>query len=50
MAGVGRTGTFMACMAKRHLSLDGQAAIDWVRQFIPGALESPIQERFVLEF
>ena len=50
MAGIGRTGTFMACMAKRHLGLDGRAAIDWVRKFIPAALESPVQERFVLDF
>jgi atypical dual specificity phosphatase len=50
MAGVGRTGTFLACLAKRHLHLDGQAAIDWVRQYIPDALENPEQEQFVLGF
>jgi protein-tyrosine phosphatase len=50
MAGVGRTGTFMACLAKRHLRLDGRAATAWVRTYIPGALESPVQERFVLDF
>ncbi|MBU0510584.1 MAG: dual specificity protein phosphatase family protein, partial [Chloroflexi bacterium] len=46
MAGMGRTGTFMACMAKRHLSLDGVEAIDWVRQSIPGAMENSLQEHF----
>jgi atypical dual specificity phosphatase len=50
MAGVGRTGTFLACLVKRHLDLDGQAAINWVRQFIPEALENPEQEQFVLDF
>ena len=34
-AGIGRTGTFMACLAVRLLGLDGEAAIRWVREFIP---------------
>ena len=50
MAGLGRTGTLLACMAKRHLALDGQGAIDWVRQYIPDALENSEQEQFVLGF
>lgn len=50
MAGVGRTGTLLACMAKRNLTLDGQQAIDWVRQFLPKALENQEQEQFVLAF
>ena len=37
MAGIGRTGIFMACLAKHHLNLNGQEAIDWVRKFIPSA-------------
>jgi len=50
MAGIGRTGIFLACLGKRHLELDGQATIDWVRQFIPDALENSLQEQFVLDF
>ena len=50
MAGIGRTGLFMACMAKRYLGMDGQSAIAWVRTYIPEALESPLQEQFVLAF
>lgn len=50
MAGVGRTGLFLACLAKRGLSLNGQEAIEWVRRFIPGALESHVQEQFVVDF
>jgi len=50
MAGIGRTGTFMACLAKHHLDLDGQEAIDWVRKFIPDALENLRQEEFVIAF
>ncbi len=49
MAGLGRTGVFMACMAKRHLHLNGAEAIDWVRQSIPGAMENSLQEQFVIE-
>ena len=50
LAGVGRTGLFLSCVVKRHLSLSGQEAIEWIRQISPGALENPIQEKFVLEF
>ena len=50
MAGIGRTGTLLACLAKRHLDLDGQQAIDWVRQFIPEALENAQQDQFVRAF
>jgi len=50
MAGIGRTGTLLACIAKRHLTLDGLEAVDWVRQFIPEALENKEQEQFVLAF
>ncbi len=50
MAGIGRTGIFLACLAKRILLLDGETAIDWLRQFIPSALENYRQERFVEDF
>jgi protein-tyrosine phosphatase len=50
MAGIGRTGIFMACLAKHHLNLNGQEAIDWVRKFIPSALENWMQEKFVIDY
>ncbi len=50
LAGIGRTGIFLACMAKRHFGLDAQGSIEWVRRFIPGALENLDQEQFVLDF
>jgi atypical dual specificity phosphatase len=50
MAGEGRTGTFLACIAKRHFDLDGQAAVAWIRQYIPTALENKEQVQFVLAF
>ena len=50
IAGEGRTGTFLACMAKRHFDLDGQAAVKWIRQYIPTALENEEQIQFVRDF
>jgi len=47
-AGIGRTGMFAACLAKRVLGLSGRKAIEWVRQLIPGAVETTEQEQFVL--
>lgn len=47
-AGIGRTGMFAACLAKRVLDLSGRKAIEWVRQLIPGAVETTEQEQFVL--
>ncbi len=42
-AGVGRTGFVMACLAKEILGLSGDKAIEFVRKYIPGALETPDQ-------
>jgi len=50
LAGIGRTGLFMACMAKRYFQFNGQEAIGWVRNSLPGAVESSIQQRYVLDF
>lgn len=49
-AGVGRTGLLLACLAKQALDLDGEAAIQWVRQSIPGAVETEAQHQFVSKF
>jgi protein-tyrosine phosphatase len=49
-AGIGRTGMFMACLAHDLLGLDGNAAIGWVRQFIPTAVENEEQKAFVREY
>jgi atypical dual specificity phosphatase len=50
MAGLGRTGTFLACMVKRYFGFNGPEAIAWIRGFVPGAIESSEQEKFVLDF
>ncbi len=49
-AGIGRTGTFAACLAKIVFDIDGRAAINWVRQYVPRAVESQAQAKFVAEF
>lgn len=48
-AGFGRTGMFVACLAKQVLGFSGQKAIDWVRQYIPEAVETPEQYHLVLD-
>jgi len=47
-AGIGRTGLFTAYLAKRCLGLSGAEALQWVRRFIPHAVETPEQQRLVL--
>lgn len=49
-AGLGRTGMLLACLAKQSLGMDGAAAIQWVRQCIPGAVETDAQSQFVNAF
>ena len=45
--GQGRTGTFMAALAKYLRNCSAEEAIAWVRQFVPGAVERPVQKRAV---
>jgi len=49
LAGRGRTGTVLACMAVLA-GLPGDAAVDWVRHQLPGAVETSAQEAWVLGF
>ena len=49
-AGRGRTGMVLACLARVVFGFDGKDAIRWVRQFIPSAVETRQQEKFVEEF
>ncbi len=46
-AGVGRTGMFMACLAKIGMGLSAEDSIRWIRGFIPGAIEVDEQEKLV---
>ena len=49
-AGIGRTGMFAACLARELWGWNSDDAIAWVRQFIPQAVESDFQVRFVEEY
>jgi len=49
-AGIGRTGTFLACLAKEHWTLTGEDAISWVRSWIPLAVETDEQDSFVRRY
>ena len=48
-AGVGRTGTFLACLARSIFQMPAREAIQWVREFVPGAVEVPDQVFLVME-
>ena len=50
LAGIGRTGVFLACLAKDNLAIDGERAITWVRESVPGAMENKDQEQFVKNY
>lgn len=46
LSGIGRSG-MMSANLLTHQGLSPQAAIDWVRQYLPEAIENPEQERWV---
>jgi protein-tyrosine phosphatase len=48
--GIGRTGTFSACLARRVLNLTGDEALAWIRRYIRGAVETREQEEVVRRF
>jgi protein-tyrosine phosphatase len=50
LAGIGRTGTFLACLAKETMDLEGKEAIGWVRDSVKGAMENSYQEDFVINY
>lgn len=49
-AGIGRTGTFLACLAVQVFGLHGMEAINWVRKYIPSAVENQAQIDFVIQY
>jgi protein-tyrosine phosphatase len=50
MAGLGRSGIFLACLAKMHFGWSGRESIKWLREHIPHAIENEKQVNFVIEF
>jgi hypothetical protein len=49
-AGVGRTGLFIACLARVVFELSAADAVDWVRRTIPSAVENEAQMAFIRDF
>ena len=49
-AGIGRTGMFLACLARELWDWEADEAIAWVRTFIKNAVESDFQVKFVEEY
>jgi len=49
-AGYGRTGMFLACMARRALGMSAQEAVEWVRIYVPAAIEAQEQMQTIKEF
>jgi len=49
-AGLGRTGMFLACLARRLHGMSGDQAIHWVRSVLPRAIETLGQVRVIQEF
>lgn len=47
-AGIGRTGLFAAYLAKKVLDLSGEEAINWIRQYIDGAVETDGQKQLII--
>ena len=49
-AGKGRAGVIIACVARDVLGLGGQEVIRWLRRYVPGAVETPVQFQLVMEY
>lgn len=47
VGGNGRTGLLLACLARKIFGFEGSGAIQWVRKYVPHAVETEIQEKFV---
>jgi protein-tyrosine phosphatase len=49
-AGIGRTGLFAACLARKVLGLSGDEAAAWVRRYVPHAVEVESQHAMLAKF
>jgi protein-tyrosine phosphatase len=49
-AGYGRTGMYLACVARRVLGLSAEEAIHWVRSYVPTSIEVPEQVEVIKAF
>ncbi len=48
VGGRGRTGLILALVAMKVFGFEPRQAIQWLRKFIPGGVESDVQERFLV--
>ena len=49
-AGIGRTGMVLACLAKKVFNITGKEAVEWVRKYVIGAVETDVQHKLVKAF
>lgn len=49
-AGIGRTGMFAACLAHEIFNFSGEEAINWVKGYVSGAVESDAQKTLVKNY
>jgi len=49
-AGIGRTGLLLSCLASKYLGKTSEESITWIRQTVPGAVQTHAQEEFVKNF
>ena len=49
-AGIDRTGIFLACLAQEMFGMNPDESITWIRQYIPGAVETLYQVKFVRDY
>lgn len=50
LSGTGRTGLFLACVARKILNLPEKEATAWVRESIPKYVQTPSQKKFIENF
>lgn len=48
-AGIGRTGMFLALMARRILGMSGEEAVEWVRDYVDGAVQTFDQVKVIMQ-
>jgi protein-tyrosine phosphatase len=49
-AGIGRTGLFAACLAREIYNFSDEEAVEWVRGYVSGAVESDAQKKLVKSY
>jgi len=49
-AGLGRTGTVLAILARKILNIDGTEAVDLIRSHVPNAIQTASQVNYIFKF